>query len=148
VIRYYTAAEVAHIWRRPVGTVHRLASELEWRRNEDRRRPKIYNGDDVEATMEIDDERFLAAVDEVIRIITERDGGLEPLGATRWDIAAVLTGHPEDVGGNPVDYPDVSQGLVLAKAKQLVRKGRLCGCTDGCRGDFERVLSDAPNEAA
>jgi hypothetical protein len=51
VIRYYTAAEVAHIWRRPVAEVYRLASEHSWRKVDDRRRPKLYNGDDVDATM-------------------------------------------------------------------------------------------------
>jgi hypothetical protein len=51
VIRYYTAAEVAHIWRRPVGTVHRLASERNWRRVAGRERPALYNADDVEETM-------------------------------------------------------------------------------------------------
>lgn len=52
MIRYFTAAEIAHTWRRPVGTVHRLASEHHWRRTNDRRRPALYNADDVEATME------------------------------------------------------------------------------------------------
>jgi hypothetical protein len=51
VIRYYTAAEVAHIWRRPVGTVHRLASEQQWKRLPGRARPTCYDGDDVEKTM-------------------------------------------------------------------------------------------------
>lgn len=51
MIRYYTAAEVAHIWRRPVAEVYRLASEHGWRKVDDRRRPKLYNGDDVDATM-------------------------------------------------------------------------------------------------
>jgi hypothetical protein len=52
--RSYTAAEIAHIWRRPLGTVHRLASEHDWRRSTDRRRPVLYNADDVEATMNHD----------------------------------------------------------------------------------------------
>jgi len=51
MIRYYTAAEVAHIWRRPLGTVHRLASEHHWKRLPGRARPTCYDGDDVEASM-------------------------------------------------------------------------------------------------
>jgi hypothetical protein len=52
MIRYYTAAEIRDIYRRPLGTVHRLASERGWRRANDGRRPALYNADDVEATMD------------------------------------------------------------------------------------------------
>ena len=52
MIRSYTAAEIAHIWRRPLGTVYRLASADNWRRTSDRQRPVLYAADDVEATME------------------------------------------------------------------------------------------------
>lgn len=51
MIRSYTAAEIAHIWRKPIGTVYRLASENDWRRTPDRKRPRLYNANDVEATM-------------------------------------------------------------------------------------------------
>lgn len=56
MIRYYSAAEVAHIWRHrfprlTTAEVYRLASEHGWRKVDDRRRPKLYNGDDVDATM-------------------------------------------------------------------------------------------------
>ena len=51
MIRYYTAAEIRDIWRRPIGTVYRLASEHRWRRVGDRARPVLYNADDVDTTM-------------------------------------------------------------------------------------------------
>ena len=74
---------------------------------------------------------FLAAVDDAARL---RGFSM----ATRWDVAAVLAGHPEDVGENPVDYPEVPERVVLAKARKLIRQGRMGGCACGCRGDFSR----------
>lgn len=49
-MRYLTAHEIASLYRRPVGTVYRLASENHWRRVPDKRRPVLYNSEDVEAT--------------------------------------------------------------------------------------------------
>lgn len=40
-----------------------------------------------------------------------------------WDVAERLPGFPEKV--------------VLAKARQLIRRGLIDGCGCGCRGDFE-----------
>ena len=52
MIRYYTAAEIRHIYQLPdVAEVYRLANENRWRRSQDRKRPVLYNADDVEATM-------------------------------------------------------------------------------------------------
>lgn len=49
MIRYYTAAEIALAYRRPLGTVYRLAAHRNWRRIDDRR-PVLYLVEDVEAT--------------------------------------------------------------------------------------------------
>lgn len=49
-MRYLTAHEIASIYRRPLGTVHRLASTDRWRRVPDKRRPVLYDSEDVEAT--------------------------------------------------------------------------------------------------
>ena len=87
---------------------------------------------------DISDERFIAAVDIVIRI---RGAGCCAYTAARWDVAAVLDGHPEWIGqpealdGESVRLP---QKLVLAKARKLIRRGLLNGCACGCRGDLER----------
>jgi hypothetical protein len=51
VINYYSAAEIAALYGRPIGTVKRLASTDGWRRTTDGRRPVLYNADDVQATM-------------------------------------------------------------------------------------------------
>lgn len=62
------------------------------------------------------------------------------IGASRWDIAAVLDGHPEWCGraeatdGFSVQIP---AWVVLAKAKSLERRGLIAGCCCGCRGDFQ-----------
>lgn len=59
--RYYSAAELAMLLRRPVGTIRRLASVDKWRRTADDRRPVLYDMDDVEATMA----RLARCVDDV-----------------------------------------------------------------------------------
>lgn len=51
MIRYYSAAEIALLWKRPRGTIKRLASTDRWRRTTDGRRPVLYRAEDVEATM-------------------------------------------------------------------------------------------------
>jgi hypothetical protein len=87
--------------------------------------------------MDISDEVFLAAVDEAIRV---RSGDDErPWSwATRWDVAAVLAGHPGDVGGSPVEYAEMPERLLLAKARRLIMRGLLDGCACGCRRSFSR----------
>lgn len=84
---------------------------------------------------DITDEAFLSAVDDVCQL---RWGGVG-IGASRWDVAAVLSGHPEDVGVSVVDYPGMPDKVVLAKARKLVRRGLVDGCACGCRGDFTRA---------
>jgi hypothetical protein len=58
--------------------------------------------------------------------------------ATRWDVAAVLAGHPEHVGWTPRTYPGMPENLVMAKFRKLERRGRgiVEGCDCGCRGDW------------
>ncbi len=82
---------------------------------------------------DITDEAFLDAVDEAIRL---RGPGWT-IGATRWDVAAVLARHPEDVGEAPVEYPQMPQKVVLAKARKLINRELIVGCACGCRGGFE-----------
>ena len=49
MIRYYTAAEIAAVYRRPIGTVYRLASTRGWKKIAGQ--PILYDADDVEKTM-------------------------------------------------------------------------------------------------
>lgn len=51
MIRYYTANEIAGMYRKPLGTIWRLAATDHWRRSDDGKRPALYLADDVEATM-------------------------------------------------------------------------------------------------
>ena len=81
---------------------------------------------------DITNEAFLAAVQTAAQIRGHRS-------ATRWDVAAVLAGHPEDVGQGPQNYPAMPEKVVLAKARRLIRRRILDGCACGCRGDFEPV---------
>lgn len=89
---------------------------------------------------DIDNEAFLEAVGQVKEI---RGGPW----ASRWDVTAVLSGHPEFVLTPPygitiqVDWEQlIPQKLILAKARKLIRRGVLSGCYCGCRGDF--MLTD------
>lgn len=50
MLRYLTATEVATLYRRPLGSVYRMASADRWRRA-DNRRPTLYNATDVDASM-------------------------------------------------------------------------------------------------
>lgn len=49
--RYLSAAEIAHQSGRPIGTVHRWASEHGWRRSADGQRPVLYRVEDVLPTL-------------------------------------------------------------------------------------------------
>jgi len=53
MIRYLTAVEIAMLYRRPIGTIYRLASQHRWRRVSDGRRPVLYAADDVERTFQM-----------------------------------------------------------------------------------------------
>jgi hypothetical protein len=83
---------------------------------------------------DIPDEAFLAAVKQADDIRRRRRQGF----ASRWDIAAILAGHPEHVGTaeSCQDFPAVPAKVVLAKARKLIRRHLLNGCACGCRGDF------------
>lgn len=77
-------------------------------------------------------DRFIAAVETVI--------ALRELPASRWDVGAVLDGHPEWVGQpEAIDggSASVPENLVRAKARKLIRRKLLTGCWCGCRGNFE-----------
>lgn len=87
---------------------------------------------------DITDEAFLDAVDEVARLRSE-PGRPWTIGASRWDVATVLAGHPELVGVSTADWPNMPPKVVLAKARKLIRRGLLDGCDCGCRGDFTRL---------
>lgn len=53
MIRYLTAVEIAMLYRRPIGTIYRLASQHCWRRVSDGRRPVLYAADDVARTFQM-----------------------------------------------------------------------------------------------
>lgn len=92
---------------------------------------------------DIPDEAFVKAIKETIR----RRNLQPPIPshgwstASRWDVATVLAGHPELVGTSEAtqDWPGVPWKVVLAKAKRLVRRDLIDGCTCGCRGDFQVI---------
>jgi len=86
---------------------------------------------------DIPDLVFLAAIDECCRLRTEPGDRYPYTMATRWDVAAILAGHLEDVGGTPRDYPGVPEKVVMAKATKLDKRKLISGCGCGCRGDFE-----------
>ena len=92
---------------------------------------------------DIADEVFIRAV---LFCCAER----EMSWATRWDVAAVLAGHPDEVEFPPRDYPNLPEKVVLAKARKLIRRKLIDGCDCGCRGDFEvtaagrRLVETAP----
>lgn len=87
---------------------------------------------------EVSDARFLLAVKAAtfLRALAQ-EGDSEPWRAYSLDIAAVLSGHPEDIGatGSYSSY-EVTWKEVTEKAKGLITKGWLLGCTCGCRGEF------------
>lgn len=51
--RYYTAAEIRDFWRLgcKAQVIYKFAHEKHWRTTDDRRRPTLYNADDVDKTM-------------------------------------------------------------------------------------------------
>jgi len=113
----------------------------------------------VTAAKDISDEAFLDAIRTVHRVRWESKGVTadRPLGtdnpywigASRWDIACVLEGHPEWCGqAEATDDESVTipEKVVLAKAKRLIRRGLIDGCGCGCRGDFQ--IRPAPQTGA
>ncbi len=89
----------------------------------------------IKHARDISDAQFLSAV-----VLAEKLQGYD--GATRWNVGAVLAGFPYFIGSDSFDYAAVDAAVppkvVLAKARRLVRRGLLDGCTCGCRGSFER----------
>lgn len=94
---------------------------------------------------DVSDAAFLEAV---ATVRATRPGGV---GASVWDVAEALGGNLDHVralarGDETGDYPrgdrpesSVPYKVVEAKARRLIRRGLLTGCTCGCRGDFEVV---------
>ena len=72
--------------------------------------------------------------------------GLRPNyeGASRWDVASVLGGYEDLVIARSRDplladktiVPGVDNQAVLAKARKLIRSGKITGCGCGCAGFF------------
>lgn len=93
----------------------------------------------VEKAADITDEVFVRAIKEAIRRRNQKSTSLVWTTATRWDVTAVLAGHPEAVGtvNAHQDFPGLPPKVVLAKAKRLLRRAVIDGCACGCRGDFE-----------
>ncbi len=83
---------------------------------------------------DIPDDMFINAVNQAIQTRRAKEG-IAVTWATRWDVEAVLAGHPEQVG-EVHDYPTMPSNLVLAKARKMILKGKLDGCYCGCRGDL------------
>jgi hypothetical protein len=94
-------------------------------------------------TADITDEAFLDAIRTVHRV--RWDSRPTWIGASVWDLAAVLGGHPEWCG-----QPEATNGsvtvpvkVVRAKAAKLVRRGLIDGCGNcACRGDY--MVRDDP----
>jgi hypothetical protein len=85
---------------------------------------------------DISDEAFLDA----IRVVHRDRWGSKAIwiGASIWDVAAVLDGHPAWIGERPATDGSVQvpEKVVRAKAKRLIKRGLIDGCACGCRGDF------------
>ena len=65
-------------------------------------------------------------------------------GASRWDVASVLGGFDDLVTARSRDpliadksiVPGVNDRAVLAKARKLIKSGKITGCGCGCAGFF------------
>lgn len=92
----------------------------------------------AQVAKDVPDDDFLTAVAETIDLGDE-------FVANRWDVGAVLSGHPELVG-NAIEPPIrlARQKIVLAKARRLIDRGLIEGCACGCRGDFALPDPDRP----
>ncbi len=84
---------------------------------------------------DIDDREFLRAVE-----LCKRGSW-----ATRWDVQFYLSGYGTQTDWS-VDEEEliVHWKLVIAKAKRLIARGLLDGCTCTCRGDY--YLTDKGKE--
>ena len=70
---------------------------------------------------DISDDDFIRAV-QVVSVRTAASWNQRTAWANRFDVAEEL-GFPEKV--------------VLAKARKIIKQGRMDGCSCGCRGDFD-----------
>lgn len=88
---------------------------------------------------DISDDAFLDAIRTVHRV--RWGGNPQWIGASVWDVAAVLDGHPEWAGERQATDGSVQipEKVVRAKAKRLITRGFVDGCACGCRGDFTAV---------
>lgn len=104
----------------------------------------------ITAAKDISDEAFLDAIRTVHRVRWESKGVTDAtplgtdnshwIGASIWDVGAVLGGHPAYVGQAEAtrdELTGVPEKVVRAKAKRLIQRGLIDGCVCGCRGDFQ-----------
>jgi hypothetical protein len=87
---------------------------------------------------DITDTAFVAAVLLTRKVRSDRDGH-DVLWVNRFDVGAVLAGHPEWAGQAEASdgSVEIPHKLVLAKARKVIRRKLIDGCPCGCRGDFE-----------
>lgn len=91
----------------------------------------------IRSAKEIPDDLFIRAVAECSKASA---WGNSTSWATRYDVEVWLSEHL----GGPVPWK-----VVVAKARAVIKKGRMEGCTCGCRGDFDlRGYPDDPWAAA
>lgn len=96
---------------------------------------------------DIADAEALAAMQRVKDIRDDGPYPIRTLGVSRWDLAAVLAGHAEDVAKydgtrDRWDYPEVPPKVLAVKLVSMIRRGLVDGCEDvrcNCRGDFNAV---------
>lgn len=102
----------------------------------------------TDTLLTIGDTGMLAAITETIRlrgIVEDTDW---TIGAGRWDLASVLAGKPEAVGGPQAvtAWPNLPEAALLARMQLLIDSGLIDsglvdGCACGCRGDFVLTAS-------
>jgi hypothetical protein len=87
---------------------------------------------------DISDEAFLDAIRTVHHV--RWNDNPQWIGASIWDVGAVLGGHPEWCGQPEATQDELAafpDKVLRAKARRLIKRGLIKGCTCGCRGDFE-----------
>jgi hypothetical protein len=78
---------------------------------------------------DIPDDVFIAAV-AVCCSRRANEWGLPRVCCTRWEVTEELS---------QVMGVQVPEKVSLAKARTLIKQGRMDGCPCGCRGDFETI---------
>lgn len=83
---------------------------------------------------DINDEEFL-------EIIRRYNDGEMPDKLLEWPGTNIepymVTGPRWAFVWDLAEYFNVSEKIIRAKAAKLIKRGRMDGCTCGCRGDFE-----------